>query len=169
MIKDNQLAGKQGRKQVCKLPRVPIPSKFTKPPINLPLDFYHQDWFKTLSNADKKTIPDCNSVAFLPNAKLLLLPTQVPDEKLGDHAFIAKFHDVLLEPYGLDVLHGNNSNSSSEKEISENDAIDVDDYNKEVEEESDKPFLEQGDFGDLYDVDEIDFSNDAPSTNEGDL
>jgi hypothetical protein len=84
MAKADQLAGKQGRKQIRKLPKVPQESTFTKPPNNLPLDFYHRGWFKKLTNANKRLIPDLDSVVFLPDPKMSLLPNKSPDEMLGD-------------------------------------------------------------------------------------
>ncbi|KAA1137529.1 hypothetical protein PGTUg99_011743 [Puccinia graminis f. sp. tritici] len=162
MLKADQLAGKQGRKRVRKLPKVPVPSEFIKPPIGLPLDFYHRGWIKSLKESDQRRIPDSESVAFLPDAKLSLLPTKVPDEKLGDKAFCAKFRDLIVEPYGLSFLHGNQESSEDEDNSSDSDDIEVDteDNKEEEEEEEESLFLDEGDYGDLYD-NESDVENTA--------
>ncbi|KAA1132822.1 hypothetical protein PGTUg99_020806 [Puccinia graminis f. sp. tritici] len=162
MLKADQLAGNTGRKRVRKLPKIPVPSNFTKPPVGKPIDFYHRGWFKKLNNADKRLIPNSTSVAFLPNAQFSLLPNKAPNEMLGDEAFCAKFRDVLVEPYGLDILHGNQSESDTdggEDEGGDSIDIDQDDENKEEEEEAEAEeslFLEEGDYGDLYNNAETD-------------
>ncbi|KAA1075509.1 hypothetical protein PGTUg99_019153 [Puccinia graminis f. sp. tritici] len=164
MLKADQLSGKQGRKRVRKLPKAPMASTFTKPPIGLPLDFYHCGWIKSLKETDQRLIPDSESVAFLPDAKLSLLPTRVPDEKLGDQAFCAKFRDLLVEPYGLNFLNGNKSDSSDDDSADgDNDDIEVDeddtDQNEEEAEAEESLFLDEGDYGELYGADESDVEN----------
>jgi hypothetical protein len=162
MLKSNQLAGNNGRKRVCKLPGQSIASKFTKPHIGLPIDFYHHGWLKKLNEANRRLIPDTDSVAFLPDARLSLLPTPVPDKKLGDQAFSDKFRDILVEPYGLDILHGKESNTNHENEgASGNDSIKIDNEhdNKDLSEDEEL-FLDEGDYGDLYNHAESDIDSD---------
>lgn len=68
MLKAGQIAGNNSWKSFQKLPKTKQMSEFVKAPQGLPLDFYGQKWFQSLSKSEKRLIPNTSSVAFLQDA-----------------------------------------------------------------------------------------------------
>ncbi|KNZ53113.1 hypothetical protein VP01_333g9 [Puccinia sorghi] len=89
------------------LPEKPILSRFTKPPKDLPLDFYNQAWFGKLPFSQQQTIPDLTQVAFLTDPKSSLLAKNHlrydPEEKLSDHQFNKFYLAKNITQYHLDI------------------------------------------------------------------
>ncbi|MBW0476242.1 hypothetical protein O181_015957 [Austropuccinia psidii MF-1] len=83
------------------LPKDPVASSFTTPPIQLPNDFYNIRWFKHLSQLQKKKIVNISSVAFLPDPEDSLKAKRHPDEKCSDRAFSKKYYDEVVGLYEL--------------------------------------------------------------------
>lgn len=147
-----------GKRQVRKLPKVLVPSTFKTPPKGLPIDFYHPKWFCGLLEAQKKSIPNTQAVAFLPDASESLRPKNQrhEHEKLSDSSFTRKYWDILAEPYGL--LEADSSDSGSENDEvranqqsdSEGEGHDLDDPSPDVSEDE---YLDEGEAGQLYDED----------------
>ncbi|KAG0143060.1 hypothetical protein CROQUDRAFT_49347, partial [Cronartium quercuum f. sp. fusiforme G11] len=144
MLKDAKLNGTLSRRRVRKLPKVPQPSLFVKPPKQLPIDFYNPVWYEGLGEGQKQRIANTDEVAFLPNA------FDHPDKKLGDKAFIAKYYDILTQPYNLlaeaDVDEDKDDENDDSEDIMEEEN---DEFEKVESEESE--FYSEGEFGALYD------------------
>ncbi|KAA1079345.1 hypothetical protein PGT21_008685 [Puccinia graminis f. sp. tritici] len=150
-----------GKRRIRKLPKTPVPSKYTVAPKGLPIDFYDPQWYQQLSEVQQKTIPNTQMVAFLPNASESLQPKKQrhPDEKLKDSSFNRKYWDMLVGPYGL---LGGDSDGSSDSEPeegepaangnggddSEGEGHDLDATSPDVSEDE---YLDEGEAGDLYD------------------
>ncbi|KAH9812496.1 hypothetical protein DFH28DRAFT_898694 [Melampsora americana] len=163
MKKADQISEKTVKREPRRLPKVPIPSMFTRAPKELPIDFYDPQWFAQLNPGQKRLIPDAGRVAFLPDANQSLLPTQHPDERLSDQAFNVKYLESLSEPYRdaldeIDDADYENEDEDGDSTGSVNGANPTVSNMDADEDESD--FYSEGDFGDLYD--------DSDSSNETD-
>ncbi|OAV85983.1 hypothetical protein PTTG_00350, partial [Puccinia triticina 1-1 BBBD Race 1] len=148
------------KRRVRMLPRQPMPSAFSTAPKHLPIDFYSPSWYRNLVPAQKKTIPNADVVAFLPDASQSLQPKNQrhPDEKLTDSSFTRKYWDILVEPYGLledssdDDLDSADDLQEGKKRATKNDSKDKGhDLDAESPDESSDEYFEEGDAGDLYD------------------
>ncbi|EGG03570.1 uncharacterized protein MELLADRAFT_89943 [Melampsora larici-populina 98AG31] len=151
MQKAVQVSGKAVPHLERRLPKVPVPSAFSRAPRDLPIDFYKASWFNNLSSGQKRLIPNANQVAFLPDAAQSLFPSPQthPDERLSDKAFNGKYLDVYLPAYEL-CEEDKDAEDSDEGSV----AHSVDDHeNVKMNEpdESDSDCYDEGDFGDLYD------------------
>ncbi|WAQ89874.1 hypothetical protein PtA15_11A566 [Puccinia triticina] len=148
------------------LPKEPCPSRYSAPPKGFPIDFYCPHWFEELTPSQQQLIPNLESVAFLPDASLSLLPkkSQFPDEKLTDRSFTRKYLDGVLASYGLmdnnlenDMVGGDSELYGGEEDDEE--GIDLADASPDISEEE---FLLEGESGDLYDetfIDDDEYSN----------
>lgn len=95
MERANQRAGKTNQLCVRKLPRVPKPSKYNAPPLQLPIDFYGPKWFNGLTPNEKEKMVKHDQVALLPDAAESFIPPPHthPDEKISGKKFNAKYYD----------------------------------------------------------------------------
>ncbi|OAV94202.1 hypothetical protein PTTG_01835 [Puccinia triticina 1-1 BBBD Race 1] len=173
MIKaaQNDPRSSASRRCVRLLPKEPCLSCYSAPPKGFPIDFYCPHWFKELTPSQQQLIPNLESVAFLPDASLSLLPkkSQFPDEKLTNQSFTRKYLDGVLASYGLvdnnleNDMVGGDSELYGGKEDDE-EGIDLADASPDISEEE---FLPEGESGDLYDetfIDDDEYSN--PEDNE---
>ncbi|MBW0534012.1 hypothetical protein O181_073727 [Austropuccinia psidii MF-1] len=101
MLQYHKNMGMVSRFRTRVLPKEPVASSFTAPPIQLPIDFYNIKWFKHLSQLEKKKIVNMSSVAFLPDPEDSLKAKRHPDEKCSDRAFNKKYYDEVVGPYEL--------------------------------------------------------------------
>ncbi|EGG01262.1 uncharacterized protein MELLADRAFT_92532 [Melampsora larici-populina 98AG31] len=155
MQKAAQVAGKASPHLERRLPKVPVPSSFTRAPRDLPIDFYKANWFNKLPSGQKRLIPDATQVAFLPDASQSLFPSPQthPDERLSDKLFTAKYLNVYLPSYEL--YDEDQVDEESEEGSDVESVVDRENVKMNEPEESDSEFYDEGDFGDLYeDTDE---------------
>ncbi|KNZ50221.1 hypothetical protein VP01_453g13 [Puccinia sorghi] len=110
--------------------RLPIPkfvSTFTKPPIFLPLDFYHCKWLMELPTGRQRTIPD---VVFLSDPEKSLFAknhsSHDVDERLSDCVFNKKYLDNPLDIYNIkEIVEETESDENKEDEEIEDDDEEV--------------------------------------------
>ncbi|KAG0142862.1 hypothetical protein CROQUDRAFT_49646, partial [Cronartium quercuum f. sp. fusiforme G11] len=148
MLKDAKMNGTLSQQCVCKLPKIPQPSLLVKPPKWLPIDFYDLVWYKGLGDGLKSRIADTSEVAFLPDA--LQSFSNHPDKKLSDKAFIAKYYDILTQPYNLLAEVDVDEDEDDANDDSEDIMEDEDDALEKIESEE-LEFYSEGEFGALYD------------------
>ncbi|KAH9807624.1 hypothetical protein DFH28DRAFT_914213 [Melampsora americana] len=158
MLKEAQITQAVVRRRVRRLAKTPRPSLFKIAPLNMPIDYYDPEWFKSVTQ--KRLVANTEMVAFLPDASKSLMPPphRHPDEELGDTNFTVKYLDILSEPYGL--LEGDDEEFEDDDEDDDEedeDAIELDE--PEEQDESDDDLFEEGEYGDLYD-DRADASSD---------
>lgn len=170
-IKEAQLLGKQIRAKVRKLPKVPIMSTFTKAPNDFPIDFYDPTWYNNLQAGQKRLVANENKVAFLPDASKSLLPVRHPDEKLGDRAFIAKYLDILREPYQIPTAEdetGLQDDEESGESLGSRDSDDMDRSDQDEDDSEDSDFYSEGETGDLYEDKDVVVGKGKGKSSDGD-
>ncbi|KAG0148644.1 hypothetical protein CROQUDRAFT_90157 [Cronartium quercuum f. sp. fusiforme G11] len=123
-----------------KLPKIPQPSLFVKPPKWLPIDFYDPVWYEGLGDGLKCKIADTSEVAFLPDASQSF--NDHPNEKFSDKAFIAKYYDILTQPYNLLAEVDVDEDEDDENDDSEDIMEDEDDGFEKVESEESEFYSE---------------------------
>lgn len=101
MQKAQAVAGITRQRHVRILPKVPVISKMTAPPTQLPIDFYSPAWFNSLPPGQKDKVADSKTVALLPNAAESFLPIPHPSELLSGAKFNKKYYEKLIKPYQL--------------------------------------------------------------------
>ncbi|KAH9453234.1 hypothetical protein Pst134EA_024118 [Puccinia striiformis f. sp. tritici] len=164
--------GKASRMRARNLPIIPIPSKFTKVPESLPLDFYGRKWLSEIPEGQQRTIPDLTSVAFLPDPSKSLFPSNNPNfdplEKLSDAAFNRKFLNGVLKKYRMkeiiedDAIITDDSGAGSEDEDDDNENLE---NSTHAAQHNDK-FLADGDWGNHYDDDDDDDDSEGGTSDE---
>lgn len=170
MERSNKKAGWIAQQRMRKLPKVPQPSRFNAPPVQLPIDFYNHWWYNGLTAVQKEKFVKHDQVALLPDASESFIPSPNthPDEKISGIKFNKKYYDRLTKPYQINTpgkevdedeggpkARGDTGNHDEEMD----DSIDLE-GSSEGSDEEDKAanslFFEDGDFGELYDMDEED-------------
>ncbi|MBW0520933.1 hypothetical protein O181_060648 [Austropuccinia psidii MF-1] len=110
-------------------PIVPIRSASTKVPRNMPLDFYHPDWFNKCNYAQRSSMENSKQVAFVPLSIVKMSKNIHPDENLCNKAFNEKYWEEVTQPYDLShegaESSGNDDENSEENEYSNGDIIDL--------------------------------------------
>ncbi|KNZ55607.1 hypothetical protein VP01_2634g1 [Puccinia sorghi] len=138
-------------RQIRKLPKKPDISTFKLAPKGLAIDFYNPKWYHKPFPVQKKSIPNQNALAFLPNAKESLLPkAERPDEKLADSTFTKIYWEVLAEQYGL-VGPGSSAEESASGDGDRDEEGDGINLTQPSPNASKDKFLEEGKTGSLYD------------------
>ncbi|KAG0139796.1 hypothetical protein CROQUDRAFT_111444 [Cronartium quercuum f. sp. fusiforme G11] len=157
------LSGKSNQKHPHVLPKVPIPSTFMAPPTQLPINFYKPSWFNALPPGQKEKLMDSMHVALLPNAAESLLPNPHPAESLSSSKFNKKYYEQLIQPYQLvtaaesdeeDLEQWGNLDYQAELDDNEGEGIDLT-MASDGEDYDDDEYYAEGEFGALYDDEDI--------------
>lgn len=162
MQKAQAVAGITRQRHVRILPKVPVISKMTAPPTQLPIDFYSPAWFNSLPPGQKDKVADSKTVALLPNAAESFLPIPHPSELLSGAKFNKKYYEKLIKPYQLLVAaESDDENLERRGDVDvrqeiideEGEGIDLD-MPSDWEDADDNEYYQEGEFGDLYDDEE---------------
>ncbi|MBW0503211.1 hypothetical protein O181_042926 [Austropuccinia psidii MF-1] len=70
MSESNNLLGKPASLRPQCQPIAPMPSRFTKAPKRMPLDFYSPDWFNNRDYAERFVVANTKQVAFIPTTDI---------------------------------------------------------------------------------------------------
>ncbi|MBW0504676.1 hypothetical protein O181_044391 [Austropuccinia psidii MF-1] len=143
MHQNEILGGKNDEKEPHCQPKAPIPSKMTKAPKLMPLDFYPPEWYKKLDYYESLINADTKNVAFIPTSDFQMSQQVNKNELIGDSKFNKKYWDIVTQPYDLfhEIAESSNEYQDSEErkmnEFSDGDVIDMQESNNKSMEDSD--------------------------------
>ncbi|EGG06972.1 uncharacterized protein MELLADRAFT_86185 [Melampsora larici-populina 98AG31] len=113
-------------------------------------------WHRSLPAGRRRRIGKRDRVTFLPDASRSLMKVPHPDELLSDSRFTAKYLDIIKDAYQFsDDEDHVDAESEDEEESEDEDAIDID---APPEDDESSEFYSDGEYGDLYDEEEVDDS-----------